>query len=89
MLHGLELAQFTSSATALARRGSRISTFLWWFMLLSSLAIVVYATRIFLAKPSDEHFSGYLLPLRLHIAGGMGALPEGPWQFPKNCEHGR
>lgn len=61
ILHGLALAQFRSSATALARRGSRISTFLWWFMLLSSLAIVVYATRIFLAAPSDEHFFGYLL----------------------------
>jgi uncharacterized membrane protein len=76
-----QLAQFTSSATALARRGSRISTFLWWFMLLSCLGIVVYATRFFLATPSDEHFSRYLLPLRLHIAGGMGALLAGPWQF--------
>lgn len=53
-------------------------------MLLSSLGIVVYATRFFLATPSDEHFSRYLLPLRLHIAGGMDALLAGPWQFPKN-----
>jgi hypothetical protein len=54
-------------------------------MLLSSLGIVVYATRFFLATPSDEHSSRYLLPLRLHIAGGMGgALLAGPWQFPKN-----
>jgi hypothetical protein len=76
-----QLAQFTSSVTALARRGSRISAFLWWFMLLSCRGIVVYATRFSLATPSDEHFSRYLLPLRLHIAGGMGALLAGPWQF--------
>jgi hypothetical protein len=53
-------------------------------MLLSCLGIVLYATCFFLAKPSDEHFSRYLLPLRLHIAGGMDALLAGPWQFPKN-----
>ena len=50
-------------------------------MLLSCLAIVVYATRFFLATPSDQHFSRYILPLRLHIAGSMGALLAGPWQF--------
>jgi hypothetical protein len=50
-------------------------------MLLSRLGIVVYATRFFLATPSDEHFSRYLLPLRLHIAAGMGALLAGAWQF--------
>ena len=50
-------------------------------MLLSCLGIVVYATRFFLAKPSDEHFSRYLPPLRLHIAGSMDALLAGPWQF--------
>ena len=27
------------------------------------------------------HFSRYIFPLRLHIAGGMGALLAGPWQF--------
>src|SRR5450755_62268 len=42
-----QLAQFTSSATALARRRSRISTFLWRFMLLSCLGIVVYSDPLF------------------------------------------
>ena len=50
-------------------------------MLLSCLAIVAYATRFFVATPRDEHFARYIVPLRLHIAGGMGALLAGPWQF--------
>lgn len=63
------------------RSNSRLSALLWWTMLLSSIAIAIYGTRYFLATPSDEHFSRYILPLRLHIAGGMGALLAGPWQF--------
>lgn len=50
-------------------------------MLLSCISIVAYATRFFLGRPPDEHFSRYILPLRLHIAGGIGALLAGPWQF--------
>src|SRR5215472_2291415 len=50
-------------------------------MLLSSIGVSAYATRYFLVPPNDDHFSRYLLPLRLHIAGGMGALLAGPWQF--------
>jgi uncharacterized membrane protein len=50
-------------------------------MLLFSAAVVLYGTRYFLAVPRDEHFARYILPLRLHIAGGMGALLAGPWQF--------
>jgi uncharacterized membrane protein len=50
-------------------------------MLLSCIGVAVYATRYFLIPPNEDHFSRYLLPLRLHIAGGMGALPAGPWQF--------
>jgi len=60
---------------------SRLVTTLWWIMLLSSVAIGEYSTRYFLGLPSDEHFSRYILPLRLHIAGGIGALLTGPWQF--------
>jgi len=60
---------------------SRLVTTLWWIMLLSSVAIGAYSTRYFLGLPSDEHFSRYILPLRLHIAGGIGALLTGPWQF--------
>ena len=50
-------------------------------MLLSSIAIVLYGARYFLFRTNDEHFARYILPLRLHIAGGMGALLTGPWQF--------
>ncbi|PYT80124.1 MAG: hypothetical protein DMG40_13400 [Acidobacteria bacterium] len=50
-------------------------------MLFSCIAVVVYATQYFLGRPGDDHFSRYIFPLRLHIAGGMGALLAGPWQF--------
>jgi uncharacterized membrane protein len=50
-------------------------------MLLSSVAIAIYGTRYFVATPKDQHFSRYIFPLRLHIAGGIGALLAGPWQF--------
>jgi uncharacterized membrane protein len=50
-------------------------------MLLSSAAIVVYGTTYFVAVPGDAHFARYILLLRFHIAGGMGALLAGPWQF--------
>jgi hypothetical protein len=58
-----------------------LATLMWWFMVLSCIAVVVFATRFFLATPDNEHFARYILPLRLHIAGGMGALLAGPWQF--------
>lgn len=54
---------------------------LWWVMLVSSAGVVAYATRFFVAAPATGHFAQYILPLRLHIAGGMGALLAGPWQF--------
>lgn len=50
-------------------------------MLLSCVGVSIYATRYLLWTPRDSHFSRYVLPLRLHIAGGMGALLAGPWQF--------
>ena len=59
----------------------RLTTGLWWFMLLSCVGVSVYSTQYFLWTPRDSHFSRYVLPLRLHIAGGMGALLAGPWQF--------
>lgn len=76
-----QLAQAPQLATAMSRRPSRLATVLWWFMLLNCMGIVAYATRFFLWRPSNDHFSRYVLPLRLHIAGGMGALLAGPWQF--------
>ena len=71
----------TSSPPATALPHSRLETALWWLMLITSLAVVVYGTRYFIFPTTDQHFSHYLLPLRLHIAGGMGALLAGPWQF--------
>lgn len=62
-------------------RSSRLSTILWWLMMLCSTAIVAYGVSYFLATPHDRHFARYIVPLRLHIAGGMGALLTGPWQF--------
>src|SRR5215470_3854143 len=76
-----QLAESSELTAAIAQRPSRIATSLWWFMLLSCIAIAVYSTQYFLFPPNDDHFSRYLLPLRLHIAGGMGALLAGPWQF--------
>lgn len=77
-----QLAQVPDSTAApLPQGGSGLTTALWWIMLLFSVAIVAYGARYFLTRPADEHFSRYILPLRLHIAGGMGALLAGPWQF--------
>jgi uncharacterized membrane protein len=50
-------------------------------MLITSVAVAVYATRYFILPTRDEHFARYLLPLRFHVAGGIGALLAGPWQF--------
>jgi len=50
-------------------------------MLIFSLGIVAYAVQYLIARPHDPHFARYILPLRLHIAGGMGALLAGPFQF--------
>jgi uncharacterized membrane protein len=76
-----QLTHFPQSFAAPPERRSRLSTFLWWLMLLSSAAIVAYGVTYFVAVPGDAHFARYILPLRLHIAGGMGALLAGPWQF--------
>ncbi len=76
-----ELTQDPSPGTTLELRHPRLSTPLWWLMLISSVAIAGYATRYFILPTTDSHFAHYLLPLRLHIAGGIGALLAGPWQF--------
>src|SRR5215469_15813233 len=65
------LAQTTSCKTP---RTSRWAIARWWVMLLSSFGVVAYASRFFVAAPATGHFAQYILPLRLHIAGGMGAL---------------
>ncbi len=77
-----DLAQIHRAAGPLAER-SRLATPLWWVMLIFSLGIAVYAARYFILATTDAHFARYILPLRLHVAGGIGALLAGPWQFPK------
>lgn len=76
-----QVVQFSQPTVGLPQRNSRLSNTLWWVMLLFSAAIVVYATQYFVVTPRDKHFARYILPLRLHIAGGVGALLVGPWQF--------
>lgn len=76
-----QLANVQTLTTLPPARRSRLTIGLWWFMLLSCVAIVVYSTQYFFATPRDEHFARYILPLRFHIAGGIGALLTGPWQF--------
>jgi uncharacterized membrane protein len=76
-----QLTQFPRTLSAPPQRQSWTSNLLWWLMMLFSTAVVLYGTRYFLAVPDDAHFARYILPLRLHIAGGMGALLTGPWQF--------
>lgn len=76
-----QITPFPQSISAPAERQSWIAVSLWWVMLLLSAAVVVYGTRYFLVMPDDAHFARYILPLRVHIAGGMGALLAGPWQF--------
>ena len=73
-----EPAQFSQVVAPIP---GRLTTGLWWFMLFSCVGVSVYSTQYFLWAPHDNHFSRYIVPLRLHIAGGMGALLSGPWQF--------
>jgi len=78
------MPQITSLSQTVAAKPyakSRLRNALWFIMLVLSLGVVGYATRVFLGKPSDEHFARYIVPLRFHIAGGVGALLAGPWQF--------
>jgi uncharacterized membrane protein len=78
------MSQFIPSpqlSSLVPQRWSRLATSLWWIMVLSCVGVAVYATRYFLGPPGDEHFSRYIVPLRLHVAGGAGALLAGPWQF--------
>jgi uncharacterized membrane protein len=74
-------AQIPQPTWDVAQRSSWRSTVLWWVMLVLSVVVVAYGVTYFVAIPGDKHFARYILPLRLHIAGGMGALLVGPWQF--------
>jgi uncharacterized membrane protein len=75
------IQQTTRFSGGTGQPSSRLSTILWWVMLVSCVSIVGYATRYFLLPIGDTHFSRFIVPLRFHIAGGMGALLAGPWQF--------
>lgn len=76
-----EVTQIPQVRRAAPERSSWLASALWWLMLLLSALVVVYGSTYFLAIPGDKHFARYIFPLRLHIAGGMGALLAGPWQF--------
>jgi uncharacterized membrane protein len=76
-----ELTQSAQLRALIPHRQSRLTAALWWIMLFFCLAIAAYATRYFLRAPGDFHFARYIFPLRLHVAGGIGALLAGPWQF--------
>jgi uncharacterized membrane protein len=76
-----QLTQFPRVPLTASRLPRWISNSLWGLMLVFSAAIAVYGATYFIHIPNDEHFARYILPLRLHIAGGIGALLAGPWQF--------
>jgi uncharacterized membrane protein len=76
-----QLAQFPRTFAKSPERPSWILNLLWGMMLFFSAAIALYGTTYFIRIPDDAHFALYIFPLRLHIAGGIGALLAGPWQF--------
>lgn len=76
-----DVAQRSPLVAAAPSSASGLRTILWWLMLLACAWVSFYATRYLITTPGDEHFSRYIIPLRLHIAGGIGALLAGPWQF--------
>jgi uncharacterized membrane protein len=76
-----QLTHFPETAAASPQQRAWISNSLWGLMLLLSVGVAVYASTYFFFAPGDVHFAHYILLLRLHIAGGIGALLAGPWQF--------
>src|SRR5258708_7305878 len=76
-----QLTHFPDASASSPRPTSWISNSLWGLMRLLSAGVAVYASTYFFYTPGDAHFSRYIQLLRLHIAGGMGALLLGPWQF--------
>jgi uncharacterized membrane protein len=76
-----ELTHFPETEATFPQRKSWISNSLWGLMLFFSVGVAVYASTYFFFTPGDAHFARYILLLRLHIAGGIGALLAGPWQF--------
>jgi len=76
-----QVTHFPDASPSSPRQTSRISSSLWGVMLFLSVGVAVYASTYFFYTPGDAHFSRYIQLLRLHIAGGIGALLLGPWQF--------
>ncbi len=54
---------------------------LWWVMTLSSFGIAIYGLVYIFIIPPNQHFAPHIVLLRFHIAGGVGALLSGPFQF--------
>jgi uncharacterized membrane protein len=75
------LTHVPAALPALPPQTSRIARSLWGLMLVLCAVTAVYASTYFFYTPADAHFSRYILMLRLHIAGSMGAVLAGPWQF--------
>ena len=73
--------RYPQPADAAPLRRPYLEALLWFVTLPSGVLIALYATRYFLRPVHNEHFARYLLPLRFHVAGGIGALLAGPWQF--------
>lgn len=66
---------------AIAPGRSRWAVGLWWFMVVSCIGVAGYSLQFFVSTPHDDHFDPHISMLRFHIAGGMGAMLFGPWQF--------
>jgi len=71
---GSSKGKSTYATGAVVPARSWVAVSLWWMMLLTCVAIGIYATQYFVLPVRDEHFERYIVPLRLHIAGGAGAL---------------
>jgi len=76
-----QMTHFPEAPASAPRQKAWISNSLWGFMLLQSVVVAVYGSTYFFYTPGDAHFSHYIQFLRLHIAGGIGAVLAGPWQF--------
>jgi uncharacterized membrane protein len=76
-----QLTHIPDAPPSFPQQTSWLSKWLWGFMSLLCVGIAVYASTYFFYTPGDAHFSRYIHLLRVHIAGGIGALLAGPWQF--------
>jgi len=74
-----QVTHFPDASPSSPPQTSRISSSLWGVMLFLSVGVAVYASTYFFYTPGDATFSRYIQLLRLHIAGGIGALLRTAW----------